>query len=139
MKKVVLATILLLSCLSISCSQEDYTNKSDREKRKGYKEANIYLYGYKSGEIDKESKRLLATEKYDEEGNLITDIGKYDKAVYRYNDKGLLIEKQFFRIDNDEEPLRFVKYKYNDKGLLIEEIEHNKEGEPTTIIIYEYN
>ena len=148
MKMLFLATNLLVSCVFISCSQE--IDKSERERQKGYKELKVYSYDYNfdSGELDTNSKELEEEYTYDKEGNIATKKyflkdNSYTKQVYKYNNKGFLIELQVFDIfDNnieDEKLTMIIKYKYNDKGLLIEKAYYNKHGEPISKHIYEYN
>jgi uncharacterized protein YcfL len=146
-KLIVLVITILLSLMLVSCSsnKDTNTNKSERELRKGYKEAKIYIYDYEFGEIDYKSKELRYNDTYDEQGNIITrkefwGDDDYTKIVYKYNDKGLLIENNVFTVNkNEDEKLELTtKYKYNDNGLVIEKTDY-KQGEPRCVLIYEYN
>jgi YD repeat-containing protein len=116
MKKIIVLVILLFSCILISCSQEDYTNKSEREKRKGYKEAKVYIYEYKFGEIDKESKVLYQHITYDNEGNIETEsqfqnyTKEYTKTVYKYNKANMPIERTSYGSDGKRMDFNITRY-----------------------------
>ena len=110
-------------------------NKSEKEIVKGYTEIKVYEYKYKSSELDSESKNLSHHYTHDKNGNIVTICGKDYKFVYKYNDKGYLIEQQYF---SDEELQHITKYKNNDKGLRIEETKYDKQGEPKIKLVYEW-
>ena len=143
MKKIVLATILLLSCLSISCSQEDYTNKSERELRKGYKEAKVYAYLYKFGKIDKSNKVLIQHFTYDGNGNISTILTReseptepdeYTKEVYKYNQVNMPI--QIINYDGNGQRTSITSMKYYPGDTIIAEKIYNGKN---SISEYKYN
>ena len=139
-------------------------------KLKGCKEAKVYVCYYKDNELDPESKSLVEHDVYDEEGNIIVKekIWRRDryrsKVVYKYNEKGTLIEEQdfydgelqyitkyeynekdkkiktqYFEYSDGEELKHTTKYEYNDKGLVTEKIEYDKQSKLINKAVYEYN
>ena len=137
MKKFILATILLLSCVLTSCSQEDYTNKSERERREGYKELKVYVTSFKHDGVEminEENKILFKYCTYDERGNILTESelagkrgeDKYTKKVYKYNQANMLLEKISYNADGERTWIESMKY-HNDT-MLAEKVSRSGEG-----------
>jgi hypothetical protein len=116
---------------------------------KGYT-AKVYEYKYDFGEIDSKSKNLIKQYTYDDHGNIVEEnfwgrrryyIGRIEKTVYKYNDKGFVIETQNFLVyyDNEEKLVFIFKHNHNDKGLLVEKTSYYAgDDKPKTKFVYEY-
>jgi hypothetical protein len=144
MKKViVLVTTILFSLLLVSCSQDD-TNKSERELRKGYKEAKVYAYFYKFGEIDKESKFLHKHITYDKEGNVATESETqdpkkgYTKKVYKYNQANMPIEIVKYDSDGQRTWIESMKYHPGDT-IIAEKVEQSGKYDDKSKFEYKYD
>ena len=149
-KNFILITIIsfVFAFPLISYSLEEDTPKSrdipktkeeiEREKRKGYTELKVFEYDYNNrDESDPESKELTEYYTYDKNGNILTDVTKGSGRSYKYNDKGLLIEKTLY--DAQYKPESKQVYKYDDKGLCTEEISYDMNGVLTSKTDYEYD
>ena len=76
--------------------------------------------------------------KYNDKGKIIESMtqGKDDKGEYRYNDKGSIIEVTYF---SGENKIGYgYEYQYNDKDLLIKETRYGSMKEPLETTAYEY-
>jgi hypothetical protein len=122
----------------------------ETEKTKGYTESKVYEYKYNFGEIDSKSKKLSKQYSYDEYENMVEEnfwgrrgyyIGRIEKIVYKYNDKGFVTETQNFIVyyENEEKLVFIFKHNLNDKGLLIGKTSYYAgDNKPKTKFIYEY-
>ena len=141
MKKLIILFILLTYLLVSCSSQENYTNKSERERRKGYTELRIYKYEYKHGEIDKESKFLHKHITYDKEGNVATESETqdpkkgYTKKVYKYNQANMPIEIVKYDSDGQRTWIESMKYQPGDT-IIAEKVEQSTK--PTVKSKFEY-
>ena len=128
---------------SLSSRSSGDTNKTDREKRKGYTELKVY-------EIDEENKRLIQHDVYDIEGNVVTrtieergpDPCHY-KPIYKYvesnkyNENNMLIESSRFNVCGFNNP--FITIKYNENNVMTEKVIKHFDGGNSYEQIYKYD
>jgi hypothetical protein len=125
-----------------------------QEKVKGgYRECTTYIYKYKNGELDSNSKQKEFFYKYDNHGNQIEmakiklDSSIVTYEIYNFDEKGNLISwRRFGEIDTS-----ICEIHYDTKGNKVEELETSKlspskrnykydsVGKPIEIKIYELN
>ncbi len=108
----------------------------------GFNECFEYIYMYKSGQIDSNSKKLERKLKYDEKGNMVEEIifgddGKIDITQnYHYDDKGNKIV--YFQSDYNYLDYK-ITYKYDTRGNRIERVLYDKNDSISEIFTYHYD
>ena len=141
MKKVIVL-VIISTCLLISCSYN--SSKSYREKRKGYTELKVFMYVYKTGEIDKDSKLLIRQDTYDREGNVVIRTVKpgeddvyVKKYEYKYNNANMVVEANSY--DDNYHKHEIINY-YKDNITIAEKIIEVKVGHRFLLkAIYKYD
>jgi hypothetical protein len=134
----------------------EYNNKDLLIKRISYRRdgevfsITIYKYNdkglcveegvnYPYDSVWRNDKRLYV---YNDMGLLTEEtFGSDEKPTYirksKYNDKGLLIEKWWYDLNNDLSNYGY-KYQYNDNDVLVEETKYGSLEEPIETTVYEY-
>src|SRR3990172_10413232 len=132
----ILITFLILNLsFLISYAQSDLDDPTKIKLNK-VKTQKVLKYKYEWGEPMLQSD-LIFMKKYDENGNLLESKSPRARLVYKYNEKGEMIQEIYFNNDGS------VKYKYNYNydglGNLTEESEMNVDGSFYFKTAYEYD
>jgi hypothetical protein len=141
MKKI---AILLSLITFLSQNLLVYPQKPDKVKG-GHKDCTIYGYIYKSGKLIVNSKKKLRFCKYNDFGNMVSDVWYFnkdsiiDKNTYKYDDKGMLINQTCFYANDSVKSINKFKYLYDDRGYIINEVLFDSDDKVISSYGYKYD